>query len=197
MGSSGPRAIVSKYSIYMLATTGEHGEPIAVPCSCLKNLSRKVKNTDGETRPSSSPWNRKWDTEVVLHLSTLLPRVEWILQENLQVHTNTGLFQRSQHLKIHADAPKWQSLQQPEERSSLPLGVQGRWMQLLLHWKNLQGSWWKSQRTLQVYNLGHTETLQGFPLTSSLNQWLQHNRHRTLPNHKGGQRGNPHKMARP
>ena len=25
MGSSGPRAIVSKYSIYMLATTGEHG----------------------------------------------------------------------------------------------------------------------------------------------------------------------------
>ena len=28
-GSSGPRAIFSKYSIYMLATTGEHGEPIA------------------------------------------------------------------------------------------------------------------------------------------------------------------------
>ena len=27
----------------MLATTGEHGEPIAAPCSCLKNLSWKVK----------------------------------------------------------------------------------------------------------------------------------------------------------
>ena len=51
------------------------------------------------------------------------------------------------------------SLQRSKERSSLPLGVQGRWMQLLLHWRNLQGSWWESQRTLQVYNLSHTETL--------------------------------------
>ena len=42
-GSSGPNARFSKYSIYMLATTGEQGEPIAAPCSCLKNLSWKVK----------------------------------------------------------------------------------------------------------------------------------------------------------
>ena len=34
-GSSGPSAIFSKYSMYMLATTGEHGDPIAAPCSCL------------------------------------------------------------------------------------------------------------------------------------------------------------------
>ena len=43
-GNSGPKAIFSKYSIYMLATTGEHGEPIVAPCSCLKNMSWKVKN---------------------------------------------------------------------------------------------------------------------------------------------------------
>ena len=43
IGSSGPRAMFSKYSIYMLATTGEQGKPIAAPCSCLKNLSWKVK----------------------------------------------------------------------------------------------------------------------------------------------------------
>ena len=29
IGSSGPKALFSKYSIYMLATTGEHREPIA------------------------------------------------------------------------------------------------------------------------------------------------------------------------
>ena len=31
MGSSGPKALFSKYSMYILATTGEHGEPIVVP----------------------------------------------------------------------------------------------------------------------------------------------------------------------
>ena len=49
MGSSGPRAIFSKYSIYMLATTGEHREPIVVPYSCLKNLSWKVKTQFSKT----------------------------------------------------------------------------------------------------------------------------------------------------
>ena len=48
-GNSGPKAIFSKYSIYMLATTGEHGEPIAVPCNCLKNLSWKVKTQFSKT----------------------------------------------------------------------------------------------------------------------------------------------------
>ena len=43
IGNCGPNAIFSKYSIYMLATTGEQGEPIAAPCSYLKNLSWKVK----------------------------------------------------------------------------------------------------------------------------------------------------------
>ena len=42
-GSSGPNARFSKYSIYMLATTGEQEEPIVALCSCLKNLSWKVK----------------------------------------------------------------------------------------------------------------------------------------------------------
>ena len=49
IGSSGPRAIFSKYSIYMLATTGKQGEPIAAPCSCLKNLSWKVKTQFSKT----------------------------------------------------------------------------------------------------------------------------------------------------
>ena len=49
IGSSGPRAMVSKYSIYMLATTGEQGEPIVAPCSCLKNLSWKVKTQFSKT----------------------------------------------------------------------------------------------------------------------------------------------------
>ena len=49
IGSSGPRAMFSKYSIYMLATTGEQGEPIAAPCSCLKNLSWKVKTQFSKT----------------------------------------------------------------------------------------------------------------------------------------------------
>ena len=30
----------SKYSIYMLATTGEHGEPIAAPCKMANILPR-------------------------------------------------------------------------------------------------------------------------------------------------------------
>ena len=30
----------------------------------------------GETRSTNSSWNREWDTEVILHLSTLLPRIE-------------------------------------------------------------------------------------------------------------------------
>ena len=34
-GKSGSKALLSKYSIYMLATTGEHGDPIAAPCNCL------------------------------------------------------------------------------------------------------------------------------------------------------------------
>ena len=49
IGNSGPNAIFSKYSIYMLATTGEQGEPIVVPCSCLKNLSWKVKTQFSKT----------------------------------------------------------------------------------------------------------------------------------------------------
>ena len=48
-GSSGPNARFSKYSIYMLATTGEQGEPIAVLCICLKNLSWKVKTQFSKT----------------------------------------------------------------------------------------------------------------------------------------------------
>ena len=48
-GNSGPNARFSKYSIYMLATTREQGEPIAVPCSCLKNLSWKVKTQFSKT----------------------------------------------------------------------------------------------------------------------------------------------------
>ena len=48
-GNSGSSARFSKYSIYMLATTGEQGEPIAVLCSCLKNLSWKVKTQFSKT----------------------------------------------------------------------------------------------------------------------------------------------------
>ena len=71
----------------------------------------------------NSSWNREWDTETFLHLSTLFPRIEWIFQENLQVHASTSVFQRSQHPEIHADAPKGQDLQWPKEGSSLPPGV--------------------------------------------------------------------------
>ena len=73
--------------------------------------------------PLIHPETGKWDTEMFLHLSTLFPRIEWILQENLQVHASTSMFQRSQHPEIHADAPKGQDLQWPKEGSSLPLGV--------------------------------------------------------------------------
>ena len=48
-GNSGPNARFSKYSIYMLATTGKQGEPIAALCSCLKNLSWKVKTQFSKT----------------------------------------------------------------------------------------------------------------------------------------------------
>ena len=41
-GNSGPKALFSKYSIYMLATTGEHGEPIAAPCNCRTFPERKI-----------------------------------------------------------------------------------------------------------------------------------------------------------
>ena len=67
MGSSGPRAIVSKYSIYMLATTGEHGEPIVVPCSCLKNLSWKVKTQFSKTNFRSCITS-SFSRPMVLHL---------------------------------------------------------------------------------------------------------------------------------
>ena len=30
MGNSGPKALFSKYSIYMFATVGEHGEPVMI-----------------------------------------------------------------------------------------------------------------------------------------------------------------------
>ena len=38
MGHRGPSACSSKYSIQIFAMTGETGEPIAVPWSCLKLL---------------------------------------------------------------------------------------------------------------------------------------------------------------
>ena len=67
IGSSGPRAIFSKYSIYMLATTGEHGEPIVVPCSCLKNLSWKVKTQFSKTNFRSCITS-SFSRPMVLHL---------------------------------------------------------------------------------------------------------------------------------
>ena len=67
MGSSGPRAISSKYSIYMLATTGEHGEPIVAPCSCLKNLSWKVKTQFSKTNFRSCITS-SFSRPMVLHL---------------------------------------------------------------------------------------------------------------------------------
>ena len=58
----------------------------------------------------------------------------------LQVHASTSMLQRSQHPEIHANASKRQDLQRPEEGPSLSLGVQSRWMQLIIHWRDLQGS---------------------------------------------------------
>ena len=55
----------------------------------------------------------------------------------------------------------------------------------------------ESQRTLQVYNICHTETLQGFPSPSSFHRGLQHNQQRTFSSHQRGQGGDPHQMARP
>ena len=45
-------------------------------------------------------------------------------------------------------------------------------MQLLIYWRNLQGLRQESQRTLQVNNICHTETLQGFSPPSSLHWGL-------------------------
>ena len=42
--------------------------------------------------------------------------------------------------EIHANAPKGQDLQRPEEGPSLSLGMQSRWMHLFIHWRNLQSS---------------------------------------------------------
>ena len=71
--------------------------------------------------------------------------------------------------------PKRQDLQQPKEGSSLPLGSV-RQMGVTPHiLEKLQGSRRKSQRTLQVYNICHTETLQGFPSPSSFHRGFQHN----------------------
>ena len=66
-GNSGPNAIFSKYSIYMLATTGEQGEPIAAPCSCLKNLSWKVKPQFSKTNLRSC-FTSSFSRPMVLHL---------------------------------------------------------------------------------------------------------------------------------
>ena len=66
-GSSGPSAIFSKYSIYMLATTGEQGKPIAVLCSCLKNLSWKVKTQFSKTNLRSCITS-SFSRPMVLHL---------------------------------------------------------------------------------------------------------------------------------
>ena len=44
-------------------------------------------------------------------------------KEDLQIHSSTSMFQRSQHPEVNADAPKGQDLQQPKEGSSLSLGV--------------------------------------------------------------------------
>ena len=71
-------------------------------------------------------------------------------------YTNAGLFQRGEHSQISANASQRQDLHWPKERHSLPLGMPGRWVQLILHWGNFQGSWWEGQGTLQVYNLSHT-----------------------------------------
>ena len=51
----------------MLATTGEHGEPIAVPCSCLKNLSWKVKTQFSKTNFRSCITS-SFSRPMVLHL---------------------------------------------------------------------------------------------------------------------------------
>ena len=45
-----------------------------------------------------------------------------------QVHSSTGLFQGGQHSQIHTNALKGQNLQWPKEGSSLPLGMQSRWV---------------------------------------------------------------------
>ena len=67
IGTSGPNVIFSKYSIYMLATTGEKGEPIAAPCSCLKNLSWKVKTQFSKTNFRSCITS-SFSRPMVLHL---------------------------------------------------------------------------------------------------------------------------------
>ena len=64
-GNSGPNARFSKYSIYMLATTGEQGEPIAVPCSCLKKLSWKVKTQFSKTNLSIPRLIWDWSLSIV------------------------------------------------------------------------------------------------------------------------------------
>ena len=66
-GNSGPNARFSKYSIYMLATTGEQGEPIVALCSCLKNLSWKVKTQFSKTNLRSCITS-SFSRPMVLHL---------------------------------------------------------------------------------------------------------------------------------
>ena len=105
------------------SSQGNRSPQQSTPLQQLPTVDDQPVRENGETRSSNSSWDREWDTEMLLHLSTLFPRIEWILQENLQVHASTSVFQRSQHPEIHADAPKGQNLQWPKEGSSLPLGV--------------------------------------------------------------------------
>ena len=66
-------------------------------------------------------------------------------------------FKGGQHPQINANAPKGQDLQQPKERSSLPLGMQGRWVQTppTLE-KPLEPSVRGSKNTPKSTNLSHT-----------------------------------------
>ena len=53
------------------------------------------RGENGKTRSSNPSGNRQWDTETFLHLCALFPRIKWILQKDLQVHTSKSMFQRS------------------------------------------------------------------------------------------------------
>ena len=62
------------------------------------------------------------------YLSSLFSRFEWVLQEDLQIHTHTDLFQGGKHPQVLADAFQRQGLHWTKEGCCLPLGVPGRWV---------------------------------------------------------------------
>ena len=82
------------------SSQGDRSPQQSAPLQQLSTVDDQPMRENGKTRSSNPSRNRQWDTETFLHLCALFPRIKWILQEDLQVHTSTSMLQRSQHPEI-------------------------------------------------------------------------------------------------